>query len=149
MYNCIALVYFYVRIATDDDRMTLSIILRGAVTIPRLRLLDASDSSCSLERVAFGDVYYGTAMSRKVVLFNDSPVSTQYLAVLNINAEGAVDGMDASQKLAMIWSRSQKTSSKDQSNAQSAQTILQVAPMQVHVLYSGMCIELSTSIHYD
>ncbi len=109
---------------------SFSVILRGAVTTPQLRLLDASDSSCSLERVAFGDVYYGTAVSRKVLLFNDSPVSSQYLAILNTDAEGAVDGMDASKKLATIWSNTQEVC-KEQSNAQSGQTLLQVVPMQV------------------
>lgn len=115
------------RIATDDDTLTsTTVILRGAITIPQLRLFDASDSSCNLERVAFGDVYYGTVVSRKVVLFNDSPVSTQYLAILNTNAAGAVDGVDANQKLATMWTKSHK-----ESNVQSGQSLLQVVPMQV------------------
>lgn len=123
---------------------SFSVILRGAVIIPQLRLLDASDSSCHLERVAFGDVYYGTAVSRKVLLFNDSPVSTQYLAVLNTNAEGAVDGMDANEKLATLWSKSREVC-KDQSNAQSGQTLLQVVPMQVQD--TRMCVKLC--IHHS
>lgn len=110
--------------------ISFSVILRGAITIPQLRLLHPSDSLCSLERVTFGDVYYGTAVSRKVLLFNDSPVSTQYLVVLNTNAEGAVDGMDANQKLATMWSKSQKVCT-DQSNVQSGEALLQVVPMQV------------------
>ena len=126
---CISVILLF-RITTDDAMTSFSVTLRGEITIPQLRLLDPSDSSCCLERVAFGDVYYGTAVCRKVLLFNDSPVSTQYLAVLNTNAEGAVDGMDANQKLATIWSKSRKVC-MDQSNVQSGETLLQVVPMQV------------------
>lgn len=109
---------------------SFSVILCGAITTPQLRLLDPSDSSYSLERVAFGNVYYGTTVSRKVLLCNDSPVSTQYLVVLNTNAEGAVDGLDANLKLATVWSKSQKAY-KDRTNVQSGETLLQIVPMQV------------------
>ena len=115
--------------------------LCGVITTRQLKLLDPSDSSCSLERVVFGDVYYGTTVSRKVLLYNDSPVSTQYLAVLNADAEGAVDGMDANKELAMVWSKTQDFY-KDQGHVQSGETMLQVVPMQVksHLTVVVMCM---------
>ena len=68
--------------------------MHGVITYRQLEMLDDSNSYHRLEKVAFGDVYYNTVKSRKVLLFNNCPVSTQYLAVINSDAEGKIDGVD-------------------------------------------------------
>lgn len=94
--------------------------------------MDASNS-CSLERVAFGNVYYDTVVSRKVLLFNDSPVSTQYLAVIDSNADGCIDGMNVNEGLAMVCTDSGQhlRACQPQDNALPGETLVQVTPMQV------------------
>lgn len=123
------------RIVADDGKGTpTQIPLCGVVVTPKLQLMDASNS-CSLDRVAFGDVYYDTVVSRRVLLFNNSPVSTQYLAVINSNAEGSVDGMNVNEGLAMVCSNGGQylKACKPQDNALPGETLVEVIPMQVHV----------------
>ena len=97
-------------------------------------MLDPSTSTCNLERLDFGNVYYDTVVSRNVLLFNNSPVSTQYIAVMNSNAEGSVEGMDVDDGLSVMCYKQgrRQEGCKEQSSALPGESLLQVIPTQVH-----------------
>lgn len=125
---------FLNRIIADDVKETqYMVLLRGAIIPRQLEMLDPSNSLQSLKRVAFGNTYYGTSVSRKVLLYNNSPVSTQYLAVLNNNVDGSVDGMYVNEGLAMVCSKGGlgQKAWREQGNALPGENLVQVIPMQV------------------
>ena len=134
LHNILARTLLFRVISDNGQETPTQVPLCGVVVLPQLQLIDASNS-CSLDRVAFGNVYYDTVMSRRVLLFNNSPVSTQYLAVINSNADGSVDGMNVNEGLAMVCTNGSQhlKACKPQHNALPGETLVEVIPMQVHV----------------
>ena len=104
--------------------------MHGVVTYRQLEILDPSQSSETLEKVAFGDVYYDTVKSRKVLLFNNCPVSTQYLAVINSDSESKIDGVDVDGGLTATGC---SKGGQCRDFALPGQSLVQVLPMQVSI----------------
>lgn len=135
---CLSHIIIPLRITVDDVEETLSLIpLSGVIISPQLELLDPSNSSCNLDKVAFGNVYYNTTVSRSVLLFNNSPVSSRYLAVIDSNAEGTVDGLNVNEGLAMVCTDGghHLKPCSPQDSAIPGETLVQVIPMQVCQLF--------------
>ncbi len=114
----------------------------GHVQARRLQLLDPTGPSvptldpCPLDRVSFGPAYYGTVLSRKALLFNNSPVATDYLAVLDGQAEGSEHGVDKSEGLALACTAGGLGQSKwrEQGYPPSSESLVNVSPAQVSTL---------------
>ena len=119
----------FFRVTTDDCKEPSLIPVHGVITYRQLEVLSDSNSYHRLEKVAFGDVYYSTVKSRKVLLFNNCPVSTKYLAVINSDAEGKIDGMDVNGGLTCGSVRGEQC----EDLAVPGESLFQVLPMQVRV----------------
>lgn len=105
--------------------------LSALVVTRKLEMLDLSNASCSLERVDFGNVYYGTTVRRDVLLFNNSPVSTHYLAMINSDVDESVDGININVGLEEIVCSKHGQNQQEQSRALPGETLMQVTPVQV------------------
>ena len=86
-----------------------------------------------MPRVSFGNTYYGTTVCRKVLLYNNSPVATQYVAVLDSGGVGSESGVNTSEGLAMACTTGGlgQRQWREQGDSPIADTIISVNPPQV------------------
>ncbi len=117
-----------------DGGAPITVILCGKLVTRRLQLLDL-DNSTALNKISFGDTYYDTVVSRKALLFNNSPVATQYVVVLDSNGVGSEAGVDMSEGLAMACTSGGlgQTKWKEQGDAPSQEAVVSLNPSQVSV----------------
>ncbi|XP_075446373.1 cilia- and flagella-associated protein 47 isoform X3 [Ascaphus truei] len=66
--------------------------IKGNVVNQVLELLDTSDKT--LKCIQFGSVYFGTSKTQQAIIYNDSPESMNWVAVLEDNALGEEMGTD-------------------------------------------------------
>jgi len=130
--DCIETPLLY-SVVPSDGSEAIPIALSGQLITRQLQLLDPSNQSTELQIVSFGDTYYGAVVTRKVVLYNSSPVATQYMAVLDSGCAGSEDGVNMSEGLAMACTSGGlgQNQWKEQGCAPSQSTIVAVNPTQV------------------
>lgn len=110
----------------------ITVSLCGELVTRELQLLDQNNST-ALNKISFGDTYYDTVVSRNVLLFNNSPVATQYVAVLDSSGVGGEAGVDMSEGLAMACTSGGLGQRKwrEQGDAPGQETVLSLNPSQV------------------
>ena len=76
-----------------DNRNYNSFIIDVRCTLVKraLEFLDPSDIKLQLDRISFGSMYYGSVASRKVILFNNSPMVSDYISVFDDKLSGYVN----------------------------------------------------------
>ena len=116
----------------EGSRCLFTVTLHGNIQNRKLQLIDCHSHS-AMEHIAFGHTYYGTVLGKKAILYNDSPVSTQFLAVLDSQAEGSEHGIDMSESLAMACTPGGLGQSKwrEQGTSPYSESLIQVNPAQV------------------
>ncbi len=50
-----------------------------------MQILDPHNTSIQLSRLSFNNVYYGSVVSRKVILHNNSPICSDYICAVDEN----------------------------------------------------------------
>ena len=122
---------------SDEASAPITITLCGDLVTRQLQLLDSANSTV-LNKISFSDTYYGTVVSRKALLYNNSPVATQYMAVLDRGGLGTVAGIDMSEGLAMACTSGGLGQSKwrEQGDPPEMETVVSLNPSQVCPLYS-------------
>ena len=68
---------------------THAVTVSGVIQSRKLELMD-SELSAPLQCVAFGSTYYGTVLTKKVVLYNNSPALTEFIAIFDEKALGTI-----------------------------------------------------------
>lgn len=121
------------RVLSAEDLFIVTVT--GNIQARRLQLLDTGlgTSGRELHCISFGHAYYGMVVSRKALLFNDSPVTTDYLAVLDGQAEGSEHGVDQREGLALACTTGGLGQSRwrEQGHTPPTESLLSVTPPQV------------------
>lgn len=114
----------------------------GNIQHRQLELLDPSDPHSALQRVTFGHTYYDTVLIRKGTLYNNSPVETDFIAVLDSEAVGGTQGVDKSEGLAMACTGGGLGQHRwrEQGDAPSGETLINITPMQVCDCNEPSCV---------
>lgn len=82
--------YFYLlslRVLTDGTQLPFEVTITGDVVQQRFVLKDLNTSSSS-SVVHLGATYYGSVATKRMVLYNDSPATTNYVANINMQCPG-------------------------------------------------------------
>ncbi len=125
-------------VPSDEASAPITLTLCGELVTRQLQLLDTANSNI-LNKISFSDTYYGTVVSRKALLYNASPVATQYMAVLDRGGLGSVAGVDMSEGLAMACTSGGLGQNKwrEQGDAPEQETVVSLNPPQVCPVYSN------------
>ena len=120
------------RVLSGDGTELFTVTLCGHIQSRKLELLECHTHS-SLAHIAFGHTYYGTVLTRKAMLFNNSPVGTEFLAVLDNQAVGSEHGVDMSENLARACTSGGLGQSKwrEQGSSPTTESLINITPMQV------------------
>ena len=69
-------------VATDPDNKGLKILITGDIVVAKLEILDPTNLS-PMEALSLDPTYYGTIVNKKVMLYNNSPSSVSYIALMD------------------------------------------------------------------
>lgn len=119
-------------IPRDDPDSLIIITLQGNLTNRQLQLLDLG-STFNLQRISFGDTYYETVVTRKALLFNNSPVVSHFIVLLDDSVQGNEGGVDMSEGLAMACTSGGlgQTKWKEQGDVPSEESVISIFPSEV------------------
>ena len=77
-----------------------------------LEILDPCDMKLRLNKLSFKNVYYGSVVSQQIILFNNSPVSSDYISILDDSMSECVN---MSESLAVGYTKSRICGDKQRS----------------------------------
>ena len=119
--------------------MLSNVALHWHVQARELQLLEYTSHTTQQCSVAFDPAYYNTVITQKALLYNDSPVATEFLVVLNAGARGSEHGVDMSEGLAMACTEGGlgQTRWKEQGDSLSSEVLFQVRPDKVSMQLEG------------
>lgn len=92
-----------------------------------LEVIDPADNELSLNRVSFKNVYYGDTDTQKIVVFNNSPVNSNYLISLDPMKSHCIT---VGNSLAITIKRGELN--KSTFELSDLKNLFQVSPSQVH-----------------
>lgn len=67
----------------NEEHKSLSICVKCTIIQRVLELLDSLDSNTHVEKVSLNHVYYGSVITKKLTLFNVSPVVTDFVVAID------------------------------------------------------------------
>lgn len=104
--NC----FVYLRLISDDTN--LSINVKCKIVSRKLELYDCNNMQVQINKLSFDDTYYNSVCSRKLVLFNNSPIKSHFMAIVH---DKFSECADMSEGLAVACSRYEHDELKKQS----------------------------------
>lgn len=121
-------------LSEDGSIELFTVKMCGKIQHRRLELLDPNDLDSALQCVPFGHTYYGTVLTKRGILYNNSPVVTEFMAVMDSEGVGGmVRGVDRREGLAMACTGGGlgQDQWREQGDAPSGEELITVTPMQV------------------
>lgn len=82
-----------ISVTTDPDNKELKILITGDIVVAKLEILDPTNLS-PMEALSLDPTYYGTIVNKKVMLYNNSPSSVSYIALMDNQCIGFEQGVD-------------------------------------------------------
>ena len=136
-------------LSEDSSIELFTVKMCGKIQHRRLELLDPNnDPHSALQCVPFGHTYYGTVLTKQGILYNNSPVVTEFMAVLDSEGVGGmVRGVDRREGLAMACTGGGlgQDQWREQGEAPSGEELITVTPMQVRI---RICANTITLCHF-
>ncbi|CAI8019089.1 Cilia- and flagella-associated protein 47 [Geodia barretti] len=129
----------------EEEKAAPSLLLTvcGRLESRALRVLDPLSLS-SLPSLSFPPTYYDTTTSRQVILFNESPVSTDYLCLLDKRARGSGVGGAEGVAMALTEGGPGQERWREQGSTPPHESIISVLPSQGTLLpYEKRKLELT------
>lgn len=74
-----------------ENDSILSIHVACSIVERRLEILDPHDSEKHINKLSFNRVYYGSMVTGKVILFNNSPVASDFIVTIDEKMSECVD----------------------------------------------------------
>lgn len=130
--DCIIFNYrFNVNGSREDT--TLSVNVRCKIIERKLEVVDLQEKE-QIKRLCFDHVYYGSVITKKLILSNNSPIASDFIIVID---EKMSECINKSKSLALTFTKCDSTE-RDEENAPSLDSIFEISPNKVGVAVTSL-----------
>lgn len=105
---------------------TLSVSVRCTIVERKLEVLDLQEKE-QIKRLCFDHVYYGSVVTKKLILSNNSPIASDFIIIID---EKMSECINKSKSLAMTFTKADSTE-RDPEKAPCLDSIFEIFPNKV------------------
>lgn len=113
----------------NKESTTLSIHIKCTIVERVLEVIDPQAPGNQISKLSFDHVYYGSIVTKRIILFNNSPVASDFIITIN---EQMSECVNKSKNLAITLTKCDHVN-EDQAITPSLDSIFAVTPKKVSI----------------